>query len=833
MGKSVGATETKTCQNRTLLSARGLKLITAKLERRSLDKPWGLGFVSTKGTQKFGLSSSPDVRVLVVKSPSSNKHKNETYANVKTSWARSIVAGKLSFLRNHSSKINKNDCAIDPNNYLAEIMRAMADPSLSSLETGSGKGIFPGDMILAIDGRPLSSPVLGSNVQNKNAFNGPNITSEIASYLRQVSFCSLMVLRHTDVVYASACVEKQKSQHDPLWVSSVANMAWDKLLLFPGSTMLRGAPLTKNTVKRKPWIASEVVHRNPWFRDENKTGTTTSNIPYSDNTSSLDYWLYLQEDGSRAGMFLPPLFASPSADCEQHSGIPATFHDWLSRRKLSWRNRYNVYQHAPSCEKKERKPQPGRKQHLKPQGTDDEDHASSADHHASGVAVDFWTQQGLSSFQEWLRKRSTQWHRSYSWNRRKRQKIEQECFEKVVHLPFYRPQSTNASNCKSKCNPNSDCGSDVNSNNSTASGTCSAKEFEEWLKVRRYQWRMSRRKRRRERRSQREGQQHNETTIDASVEGLRAQSESFPVDNAGSPKATPSSIIDEETSNKGIVKSIPAKRKLQFLSKENQEIAFIDDILEEREKEKEEIKRQRDKRPPIDIARFFDASQGIPDDIVVHCLEYLDSKEHRKLFAITKGISKSLRDRPEIWRQLCPNHWVLPRRPRKPWHELYFTRLRKEREQHQKRWDDLLVKCSAALFKRDDLQKIEKIVEKAEKDFGFDLNYASGVVCERNSILNLAVIHGRHKVVRWLVDVKGADIETSDRGNFTPLLNAAWSGDRWLVRFLLQRQSDRNVLGTQHYTQGIAPIGFRGRTADEWADKRGHPEVAKLIRLGL
>lgn len=301
----------------------------------------------------------------------------------------------------------------------------------------------------------------------------------------------------------------------------------------------------------------------------------------------------------------------------------------------------------------------------------------------------------------------------------------------------------------------------------------------------------------------------------------------------GSPGSAPSFTEQQETNEESRDKPIGNKRKPQLLSQDNQEMACIDEILEQREKEKEELKRRRAERPPIDIVRFFDASQGIPDDVVVHCFAYFDSKEHAKLLAITKGISKALRDRHGVWRQLCPSHWILPRRPRKPWHELYLTRLRKEHEQHQKRWDDLLIKCSAALFKRDDLQKIEKIVETAEKDFGFDLNYASGVVCERNSILNLAVINGRHKVVRWLVDTKGVDIETSDRGNFTPLLNAAWSGDRWLVRYLLQRQSDRNVRGTQHYTQGIAPPGFEGRTADEWAEKRGHPEVAKLIRLGL
>jgi ankyrin repeat protein len=84
-----------------------------------------------------------------------------------------------------------------------------------------------------------------------------------------------------------------------------------------------------------------------------------------------------------------------------------------------------------------------------------------------------------------------------------------------------------------------------------------------------------------------------------------------------------------------------------------------------------------------------------------------------------------------------------------------------------------------------------------------------------------------------LVDVKKADIETFDRGHFTPLLNAAWEGDRTLVRFFLQKGADRSVRGTQHYSKAIAPSGFEGMTADQWADQRGHPDVAKLIRLGL
>ena len=53
-----------------------------------------------------------------------------------------------------------------------------------------------------------------------------------------------------------------------------------------------------------------------------------------------------------------------------------------------------------------------------------------------------------------------------------------------------------------------------------------------------------------------------------------------------------------------------------------------------------------------------------------------------------------------------------------------------------------------------------------------DVDYTSGVVLERNSLLNLAIIAERVKISRWLIEEKGADLESSDRGGFTPLINA-------------------------------------------------------------
>lgn len=52
-------------------------------------------------------------------------------------------------------------------------------------------------------------------------------------------------------------------------------------------------------------------------------------------------------------------------------------------------------------------------------------------------------------------------------------------------------------------------------------------------------------------------------------------------------------------------------------------------------------------------------------------------------------------------------------------------------------------------------------------------------------------------------------------------------------RFLLGKGCDRTKLGKNHSSKGLAPAAFEGLTAEGWARKRGHDEVADLIHLGL
>jgi hypothetical protein len=483
-----------------------------------------------------------------------------------------------------------------------------------------------------------------------------------------------------------------------------------------------------------------VQHTNPLFcnnNDPTKTNSTTEPIRFVD-----DDYEYDPDEGLRSELFLKRIDAS-------------NFSGWLEERKLQWRRNYKVFTL---------------------QGQEfvrDESLEISRDE--SSVPVDFWTCQGYASFQHWLMASTAKWKKSYSWNQRKRKRLEQDC-EEVVNL--------------------------------------STHPFDEWLRVRRNQWSVLRRRRQR--------QKLEESPLSSASHGGG-------VANMHTPEPSTKTI---DPSQQG--PPTPVAAKLPVVNERTvarPELLMIDAMLEEQQERERKDALQRATR--VDLNFLFDATLGCPDDVITHCLRYLHPQEHGKLLSFSNKTRKALMQRDAVWRQLCPDHWTLPRRPRKPWYELYLTQLKDETQRQNKRWDDLLSQASNILFKGDNLQTIQKLVTVAERGFRFDVNYSSGVVCERNSLLNLAVIHQRQKVVKWLVESKNADIESCDRGSFTPLLNAAWAGSRPLVRFLLQKGADRSQVGFGHYTKPLAHPDFEGHTAAGWAEKRGHLEIANLIRIGL
>ena len=394
------------------------------------------------------------------------------------------------------------------------------------------------------------------------------------------------------------------------------------------------------------------------------------------------------------------------------------------------------------------------------------------------VAHDFWLSSGYESFDQWLTASKTKWRRSYSWHVDRMNQLEEDC-EKSVRLPY----------------------SPVLYNNVVM------EQFQDWLNVRKIEWRIARRKR----------QRMQQSNVNATVVGAPTLS--------GEPDAVINNCVVERMSSTG---TTTVESSLTV----NNDTMYIDEILE-KQQECDVENQQQQQQQPMDISWIFDSQLGAPDDVVLVIMKYLRPFEHGNLLCLSFTSNHLFKQRDVMWKTLCPKHWVLPRRPRKSWCVLYITKIKAEEEEFRKRSDDLLVKANAIIEKGDLLQKLEKLVKKGEKDFRFDVNYTSGIVLERNSLLNMAIIDRRTKIAKWLMEVKGADIETWDRGQFTPLLNAAWNGDKHMVRYLLARGADRAKTGLNHSSKGLAPAGFKGLSAEQWARKRGHENVAELIRIGI
>mmetsp|Transcript_2127 Transcript_2127/g.3252 ORF Transcript_2127/g.3252 Transcript_2127/m.3252 type:complete len:937 (-) Transcript_2127:1800-4610(-) len=484
---------------------------------------------------------------------------------------------------------------------------------------------------------------------------------------------------------------------------------------------------------------------NPLFRDE-RTGQP---LLYSDNDS------FEWEDGLRSKYFIAPIQSFP---------------DWLTQRRTTWRKLWKTYKFDNN------------------NSIDPDDFSDENEKESSLVARDYWTAQGFPSFNLWLAASTEKWRRSYSWNKRKRKRIKQEC-EEIVHFPAE---------------------AQVWNDNAEA-------QLSKWLSVRKNQWRMMRRKRQRRRGGGEE---------EVGAKNLR----NLPAAGVESHTSDPTNSmrLGVSSSLTGCIVHITSPYKVTVLS-QSADMMHIDALLEEQERQR----RALDERPPFDISFIFDANLGAPDDAIAHCFSFLHRSEHGKLLCISKQTSDKIKERDYLWRTLCPPHWVLPRRPRKPWHQMYITRIREEEEASRKRSDELLYKAVSSLHKGDQLLKVQKLINDGQKKFGFDINYVSGVLFERNSLLNLAVINCRHKIVKWLIETKDADLESDDRGGFTPLLNAAWEGDKHMVRYLMSKGANRTQIGTGHYSRPLAPPDFKGLTAEGWARKRGHDELASLIRLGL
>eukprot|EP00980_Cylindrotheca_fusiformis_P013029 scaffold3262_cov117-Cylindrotheca_fusiformis.AAC.1 len=468
--------------------------------------------------------------------------------------------------------------------------------------------VLPGDMIIAIDG-----------IQPKQLSN----LHEITNYLRSSVHLSLVLVRHPQAMAASL-LHPQTCAAGP----SVYQV-WKRVLLDFMAPFVRQGPMARQVTPncRSPTTfgigpsavprinASVQLHlqRQIWDRIRN-THPGTALPPNSNAPKTESHFLSCRNTPKK----LPkePTKPIPVPDDwrnpwfqENNQSIPFddnwefspedgsraalflppinNFQTWLQHRKTTWKQKYNVYKHENENEENDREP-------------DESDLRT--------VSVDFWTHQGFASFEAWLHHRKERWRTNYKVYRNKRRRIHKEC-EEVVHL-----------------------------NEPTVD------EFNHWLRIRKKQWKVLRRKQQRQR-------EENISNLTEQVKAPKIEAEEVCVTSQPL-----TAVVTPEKQDEGcdpILRKEP--RTLFPKSSADIEMACIDDILEEEERQRKALA----ERPPIDISFLFDANKMAPDDVVVHILEYLERKEHSRLLRVNKDTSDLLKSRDEVWRQLCPSHWVL------------------------------------------------------------------------------------------------------------------------------------------------------------------------------
>jgi hypothetical protein len=340
-----------------------------------------------------------------------------------------------------------------------------------------------------------------------------------------------------------------------------------------------------SNASKKPRLDQHYNYSTMWDRMHALADTRTlTNPAFKDQNGNCILYADNQEvdpeDGRRFRQFAS-------------NDVKVSFCDWLKVRKVSWRG--------------------GRKNVHDINGAaldlyDDEDVTTFVPH-------DFWIASGFESIDEWLLASKAQWRRNYSWHKNKKMKMQEET-EKQVHFPSAELITA--------------CGSNEEA----------LVQFNDWLGVRKQQWRIGRRKRQLER-------------ADSSFEeacGAAAQDAT----------SKPSGNSAEDRASLSPAKS---RRTLARLSSSN-DTMIIDELLEEQQRQEKE--HQID-HAPLDISWIFDSSVGAPDDVIVLLMRFLNPSDHGTLLCLSWTSNYMFKKRDAVWQSLCPKRWILPRRPRKSW----------------------------------------------------------------------------------------------------------------------------------------------------------------------
>lgn len=496
-----------------------------------------------------------------------------------------------------SSSIMYNSSALQRNaeEYEASFMRCFPPSwkeSFCSAPSLSARCLQLGDAIVSINGVSVST--LES-------------TAKVASFIRQCCQETLIIVA---------------LRHDVVWRAGWKEIT-TKLKLFSPITQARSADSKhqqqKLQQKMKDNIAAEQKRRvakaikEAWVRVQNQRDShqvkrkIDVQMPSSSKRYKFDslmlHTLYnsadtrqLTNDAFRDRRGYPILY-SDNDDFDPDDGrrfrlfttrdVKKSFDDWLIQRKIVWRKSRKMLCRADSA-------------------------TAEQENEIISVPHNFWLANGYESFDTWLVGSKSKWRRSYSWHKDRRIKLQTET-EKEVHFPIVGPITLHDAR------------------------KVALRELNDWLGVRKQQWRIIRRRRH----LQRRGSIVNYVSDASSHKGDIAAENNCCLNHVKSRRSGPRS------------------NKVSAC-----DTMIIDEMLEDQQREE----RQKEiDLPPLDISWIFDADMSAPDDVIVLLMRFLNPCDHGNLLCLSWGSNYSFKKRDSVWQSLCPKRWILPRRPRKSW----------------------------------------------------------------------------------------------------------------------------------------------------------------------
>lgn len=232
-------------------------------------------------------------------------------------------------------------------------------------------------------------------------------------------------------------------------------------------------------------------------------------------------------------------------------------------------------------------------------------------------------------------------------------------------------------------------------------------------------------------------------------------------------------------------------------------------------------------------ALFF---PSLPDDVLARVFRTVaNPKDLAALTCVCRDWRRAV-PMSGAWRMLCDESGRAPRRPRKPWMDLYLDEQRRRRAQLENDHELLMLRVTmdprrgkgnedVGAMRRDRPRRLRRLLHALGP--GLDVNHRS-VTYSGRTLLHVAARLGSVGCARELLTTPWrADPNVSDVEGWTPLMEAAFRGNEAMaIELLAHGARDDAFVGSRDMGKGriMGPL-----SASEWADTRGNHRLKRMI----